>query len=133
MFHSITALLLVLLSQYQVNCFKSLEANVWIPSFERFDDDKSFLNNIEFQKLSKSKQLPDFLKYNLNSLDSTEDDDTYLSPGDYDSLAKDSNFHEIDDLYDSIDSNEEIENSERDHESESHSSLVGGYQFVSGF
>ena len=36
-------------------------------------------------------------------------------------------------FYDSIGSSEEIQNNERDHESEAHSSLVGGYQFVSGY
>jgi hypothetical protein len=142
MFRStISIFILIIGLTFQVTCFKNLEANVWVPSFERLNDGKSFLNDLELKKLMKLNYKPEIFVNNGANEDedggSTEIDDddyvTYLNKIIENQLDGKSNEDFEDAFYDSIGLSEEIQNDERDHESEAHSSLVGGYQFVSGY
>ena len=142
MFQSKISIFLVIIGlTYQVNCFKNLEANLWVPSFERSNDENSYLNDLKFKKLIESNYKPEIFDTNTDEDgdDSAQysDDDfaTYLNKILESQLDDNSKFKDDleDAFYDSIGSSEEIQNNERDHESEAHSSLVGGYQFVSGY
>ena len=142
MFHSIAVNLLLIIGLYQVNCLKNLEANIWVPSFERLNEEKGFLNELELNKLLKSHYNPETYSSNNDDDEDANDEESSENSSDYENYLNYMNKKFLSDqlgnedsegaLYDSIDSDEEIQNDERDQESENYSSLVGGYQFMSG-